>query len=111
MIAAGWIAAAILGVFTAELAAHEVEGLTRFNLVDAAIFFALSYGIYRKSRICAVLALAYHLFNQFVLIVMQHAVLNPTGLVLALVFLAAFAASVAGTFLWHSSETSAAGVA
>jgi hypothetical protein len=104
MITAGWIAAAILGAFTAALAIQGAEGLTRLNLVDAAIYFGLAYGIYRHSRISAVAALAYHLFNQYMLIEVQHASLNPAGLILALIFAGAFAASIAGTFLWHSRE-------
>jgi hypothetical protein len=102
MIAAGWIAAATLGAFTALLAVQGAQGLTRLNLVDAAIFFGLAYGIYRTSRICAIVALGYHLFNQYMLIVVQHARLNSAGLILALIFAAAFAAGIIGTSVWHA---------
>ena len=61
MVACGWIAAAIAGLATLVFSLTSSYGLTHYNLVDAALLFGLAYGIYRRSRICAVLALAYHI--------------------------------------------------
>ena len=66
MVACGWIAAAIAALTTLTFSLTSSFGLTHYNLVDAALLFGLAYGIYRRSRTCAVLALAYHILNRLI---------------------------------------------
>ena len=45
----------------------EVPGLDAWNLVDAAILAALGYGIWKRSRVCALLLLVYSIANEIYL--------------------------------------------
>jgi hypothetical protein len=102
-IACGVIAALTGGVLTAYFALMGQAGLSLLNLFDAAIFFLLAIGIWRKSRIAAVLALAYDGLNQ-VIRVEQQGGLSGFGIALAIAFAGAYLMSVIGTFAWHARE-------
>jgi hypothetical protein len=106
MVACGWIAAAIAGVATLTLSLTSSFGLTHYNLVDAALLFGLAYGIYRRSRICAVLALAYHILNRL-MIFYRHDV-PPIAIVLTLMFAVLYVLGVIGTFVHQARRRPAA---
>jgi serine/threonine-protein kinase len=69
-IARAWIAATIsagLTLIFGGLAAAGViaaPGFDAWLLVDAAILAALAYGVWRRSRVCAVLLLVYGVANE-----------------------------------------------
>jgi hypothetical protein len=100
MVACGWIAAAIAGLATLIFSLASSFGLTHYNLVDAALLFGLAYGIYRRSRICAVLALAYHILNR--LMIFSARDVPPIAIVLTLMFAALYVLGVIGTFVHHA---------
>jgi hypothetical protein len=106
MVACGWIAAAIAGLATLILSLTSSFGLTHYNLVDAALLFGLAYGIYRRSRICAVVALVYHILNRL-MIFYGHDV-PPIAIVLTLMFAALYVLGVIGTFVHHARRRPAA---
>jgi hypothetical protein len=59
------VAVAILSsIATAVAAFTGAYGFNLFNAVDSLLFLALAVGLYRRSRICAVALLVYHLFNR-----------------------------------------------
>jgi hypothetical protein len=58
----------------------------------------LSYGVYRKSRVCAVLMLAFFLLNK---VIMWMNAGTPNGVVMSLVFFWLFGQGVVGTFEYH----------
>jgi hypothetical protein len=93
---------AIAGYFGFSL----IPGLGLFALIDAAIFAGLGWGIYRYSRVCAVLALLFYCAEQFNNVVSLSAV-NAVLLVLFLVF---YWRAVRGTFAYHRIKKSAADV-
>ena len=49
--------------FWVSLVAHGRYGYDLFNLSDVAIFFGLAYGVYKRSRVCAIILFTYHLCN------------------------------------------------
>ena len=104
MVACGWIAGAIAGLATLIFSLTSSYGLTHYNLVDAALLFGLAYGIYRRSRICAVLALAYHILNRL-MIFYGHDV-PPIAIVLTLMFAGLYVLGVIGTFVHHARRRS-----
>ncbi len=53
------------GLATGITAFTGAYGFTLFNLVDVALFFGMAFGIYRKSRTCALIMFVYHLGNRF----------------------------------------------
>jgi hypothetical protein len=100
MVACGWIAAATAGSTTLIFALTSSYGLNHYNLVDAALLLAFAYGISKRSRICAVLALAYHILNRVILL--QNSELPPVATVFTVIFGALYVTGVIGTFVFNA---------
>ncbi len=97
MVVGGWLAAAIAGLTTLVFALASSFGLNHYNLVDAALLLGLAYGISRRSRTCAVLALAYHILNRAMLYSARD--VPPITTVITLIFAALYVLGVIGTFV------------
>jgi hypothetical protein len=67
-------------------------------VLDALIIFGLAFGIYKKSRICAVIMFVYFFDSQFRFTISSRTVYN---IPLALVFLFYFYQGIRGTFYYH----------
>jgi hypothetical protein len=98
-----WIAATLSGVATLLFAAaatlgSPVFGFSALELVDAALIFGLAYGIYRRSRACAVSLFAYFVLSK---LLMLQAGARSSGLPIALVFIYFYFRGVVGTFRYH----------
>jgi hypothetical protein len=102
MIAAGWIAAVIEGALTTILVFFSIARFVPANLIDAAILFGLAYGISRRSRICAALALIYQLANLVARFELQHIAYMSLGTGLAFVFAVCYAFALIGAIVWQS---------
>jgi hypothetical protein len=101
----GWITAAISGLLTAFLAWKSAASLGPANFVDAALLLGLAYGIFRKSRVCAILALIYYLINQAARVRLLHGAIAPGDLLIgATIFISLYAIGIIGTFAWHRRE-------
>ena len=101
-ITAGWIAAGFSGLFTAFLAYQSAASLNPLNFLDAALLLGLAYGIFRKSRICAMLALAYFVINQIARVRLLQGPVDLVALIPgAALFLTLYLMSIVGTFVWH----------
>jgi len=99
-----WIAAIISGsitlIFTViALMGNSIAGITGMNFVDVLLIFGLAYGIYRKSRACAVIMLVYFVASKILQMSQSGA---PSGLVLAIIFTLCYVQGVIGTFKYHS---------
>ena len=100
----GWIAAVVSAVITLlfDLLAifHATDkGTAALSLLDAAIIFALGFGIYRKSRVSATLMLAFLCLVQYVAWKQTG---FPSGLVIGLVLAIFFFRAIIGTFRYHA---------
>jgi hypothetical protein len=98
-----WIAGLISAGMTLLLvllavAGTSIAGFTGWEIVDVALILGLTFGIYRKSRVCAVLMLVYFVVSKVLLILETG---QASGIVLALVFFYYYAQGVAGTFAYH----------
>jgi hypothetical protein len=101
MVACGWIAAAAAGLFLLVLA--FVAGL-RFgwlNLLGGAALLALAYGIYRRSRTCAVIVLINHVLGISALLRVTQFV-PPIEIAATLVLAALYVLAIIGTFVHHA---------
>ena len=99
-----WIAAVISGSVTLLVAVLALLGVRLFNftawvLIDVALIFGLAYGIYRRSRVCAVIMFVYFIISKIYILVTAGGV---TGLPLAIVFAYFFFQGIRGTFAYHS---------
>ena len=105
-----WIAGCISGSLTLLLTLLAIFGKSFFyfsawELIDVALVFGLVFGIYRKSRTCAVLMLVYFISAK---IFIMSETGKPSGIPLALVFVYFYWQGVVGTFAYHKIKRMAA---
>lgn len=98
-----WIAALISGTITLvvtllAISGQSILGFSAWELIDVAIIFSLAFGIFKKSRTCAVLMLTYFIISKIILMMEQG---KPTGIVMALVFIYFYWQGVTATFAYH----------
>jgi len=102
-IKSGWIAGVVSISFTMAFIlwsfyGTEIMGINAWGLIDVALMAGLTFGVYKKSRTCAVLLLAFFVLNKIIMWMDAGA---PTGLIMALAFMWFFYQGVAGTFEYH----------
>ena len=100
----GWIAAVVYGVITmiydlVTIFSAPNKGTAAWSLLDAAIIFALAFGIYRKSGGSAILMLTFLCWVQY-LVWKQTGF--PSGLVIGIVLAIFFSRAIIGTFRYHA---------
>jgi len=99
----GFVAALICAGITLALVLLSFAGVSllpgfnAFALMDVALFAGLAWGIYRYSRICAVLALALYVAEQANNVMS----FNTYNAVMAVLFIIFFVKSIRGTFAYH----------
>jgi hypothetical protein len=104
MVACGWIGAAIAGVLMVFFSFVVGLGFGWPYLILGAVLFALSYGIYRRSRICAVLVLVNHFLGLAQLFTRTRYL--PPGIIVGYLLLATlFVLGVIGTFAHHAHRS------
>ncbi|HLK87116.1 MAG TPA: hypothetical protein VKT27_11480 [Candidatus Binataceae bacterium] len=100
MVVCGWIAAAGAGVVMLALGATVGFGGMPY-FVAAAALFALAYGVYRRSRVCAVLVLLNHLLGAAA-ILLHAGTVQPVEVAATLVLAVLYLMGVIGTFAHHA---------
>ncbi len=80
---------------------RPLPGVTVWTFADAAICAALTYGVYRYSRVCAVSLLLYFLAGK-VAVWLQHGGSIIVGIPIAIGFGYLFVDGVRGTFAYHA---------
>jgi len=82
-----------------SLSGTNIMGLDAYAFVDIILMSIFTYGIYKKSRICALLMLAMFAANK---IIMWQQSGIASGLPLAIIFLWFYTQGVIGTFQYQS---------
>jgi len=77
---------------------HLVSFINAWQFIDVALIAGLAYGIYRKSRACAVILFLYFVASKIMIVASTG---KASGLVLALVFFYYYALGIQGTFEYH----------
>ena len=107
----GWIAALIAGFITLifnylsisqNIQTSDIFGFYNdpFILFDIVLVFSMAFGIYKKSRTCAVIMLAHYILSKLVMISYGINLFDISG-VLSLVFIYFYIQAVRGTFAYH----------
>lgn len=73
-------------------------GMSIWSIADIVVMSALTFGVYKKSRVCAILLLSQFLLNK---VIMWSQSGQASGLPLALVFIWFYAQGVLGTFQYR----------
>jgi serine/threonine-protein kinase len=110
-----WIAALVSTTTTLGLAAFAasggsvpgVKGISAWSFIDAVIMAGVTFGIYKRSRACAVFMLGYFIVS---LIVLSLANGRYAGGIIAPLFLYFYARGAQGTYAWHAADSTAATV-
>ena len=90
------------GITLLAMAGYGVLGMSALNLVDVALLGGLTFGIWRRSRTCAVIMLGYFLASRLLILASpDNGALRVTSIPGALVFLYFYWQGVAGTFAFH----------
>ena len=98
-----WVAGCIAGALTLAATLWAMSGVkilsfNAFSLIDVAVVVGLAFGIYKKSRVCAVLMLINFLFAKFMLFQESG---RTSDIPLILVFVYYYYKGVLGTFSYH----------
>ncbi len=98
-----WIAGIVSGCVTLAVtllavSGNRVLGYSAWEFLDVALIFGLTFGIYKKSRACALLMLVYFAISKILLMLEGG---GSTGIVMSLIFIYFYAQGVAGTFQYH----------
>lgn len=106
----GWVAGVIVGALGflyacwAALFGDLQPAMTLSLFVDSALVFALAFGIYKKSRVSAVLMLLYFAAGR---VYYMYATGEAGGVLLMLIFLLFFYQAAHACFSWHRMQKAA----
>ncbi len=108
-IKSAWVAGCVSGVLTlgvtlVAISGTAILGLDAWSLFDVPLIFGLSYGIYRRSRACAVLMLLYFIASKITFIVQTG---QANGILMAFVFAYFYWQGVVGTYAYRKLLESA----
>lgn len=104
---AGLVSAATTLVFVlVAMSGTNLFGFSAMQLIDVGIILGLTFGIYKKSRICAVLMLVYFVIAKIDLMLQPD--VGTRGIFLSLVFFYFYLQGVIGTFAYHKHLKQAA---
>jgi len=103
MVACGWIAAIIAGLFMLVLSLMTGLRLAWLNAVVAVALFALAYGIYRRSRVCALIVFINHLLGIASLLRLSQSI-PPIEVATTLVLGVLYLLGIVGTFSHHARQ-------
>jgi hypothetical protein len=73
-------------------------GCNLYNIIGIILFFGLFFGMYKKSRICAIMLLIFSIIHNIYFIIIGT---NPLGIIIDLLITFFFAYCVYGTFVYH----------
>ena len=76
----------------------EILGFSAWELLDVALILGMAFGIYKKSRTCAVLMFLYFIASK---ILIMAETCKPTGILVALLFAYFYWQGISGTFAYH----------
>lgn len=95
---AGLVSIAITIAFTLySMYGTELMGLNAFAFIDVVLMGIFTFGIYKGSRVCAILMLLLFAANKALMAMGG----NTSGIIMALVFLWLYIQGVIGTFQYH----------
>ena len=96
---AGLISAGVTLVVTLfAIFGVSLMGYTAWELLDVVLILGLTFGIYKRSRVCAIVMLVYFVISKIILISEG---VKTNGLVTGVIFFYYYWQGVSGTFAYH----------
>jgi serine/threonine-protein kinase len=112
-IKAGWITGVVQGVLTflivsiVVVSGADFLGISAFMYIDVLVIFGLTFGIFFKSRTCAVLMVIYYIVSKVLMIAEMGAPKNIASLALPIAITIIYIQAVVGTFKYHELKAEA----
>ncbi|WP_164668245.1 hypothetical protein [Virgibacillus doumboii] len=100
---AGFLQAAFLAVVITVVMILNTDflGVNPLGYIDAVIFAFLAFGVFKKSRTCAIILLVYFILGQGITLLLGGSL---AGIPLALLFLYIYIQGIRGTFAYHKES-------
>ncbi len=89
----------LLGVIISILGNSDFLGLNLYRLVDVVLLLGLAFGVYKKSRVCAVILFVCFTLNQLYLV--SSGMSNGGGIIVGIAFGRWFFQGIIGTIDYH----------
>lgn len=101
-----WVFGIFSGVLTLLITTLSMSGvldldINSFSLFDVLLVWALAFGVYKKSRVCAVVLFIYFIMDKIYIII---ATGNMGGIVGAIIFGAVYFQGIRGTIYYHKNK-------
>jgi hypothetical protein len=101
MVACGWAAAAVAGLFMFVWSFFQHGPFIWTGVIAGVVLLALAWGIYRRSRICALLVLINHALG-FTGLMRQGRYVPQGEIAVALILGVLYVLGIVGTFAHHA---------
>ncbi|WP_291584007.1 hypothetical protein [Clostridium sp. UBA6640] len=92
----------LLGMLLSILANSDFLGLDLYSLVDVALLLGLAFGVYKKSRVCAVILFIYFILDK--LYMLSSGVVNRGAIMMSIAFGTWFFQGIIGTIHYHKNK-------
>jgi tetratricopeptide (TPR) repeat protein len=101
-IMAAVVAGALSGVVTLVLSIIGALGFTLWNLIDAFVVLGLTFGVYKKSRVCAIALFVLYIGPRIWMMVTQpESIVIWSSLPMSILFGTFYFLGIRGTFAYH----------
>ena len=94
-----WIAGILSALATLYVSVAGVNGANLWCLIDVVFISGMTFGIYKKSRVCAIIMVIYFFINR--LLRVDLLLKSPSMLIMTILFGWAFISGIIGTFVYH----------
>ncbi len=92
----------LLGIIISILANSDFLGLDLYSLVDVVLLLGLAFGVYKKSRVCAVILFTYFILDK--LYMLSSGAINSGSIIVSIAFGTWFFQGIIGTIHYHKNK-------
>ncbi|WP_291569000.1 MULTISPECIES: hypothetical protein [unclassified Clostridium] len=92
----------LLGITISVLGNNNFLGLSLYGLIDVVLLLGLGFGVYKKSRVCAVILFIYFTLGK--LYMLSSGMSNIGGLIISIAFGTCYFQGIRGTIHYHKNK-------
>lgn len=92
----------LLGIIISVCGDSDFLGLSLYGLVDVVFLLGLAFGVYKKSRVCAVILFIYFILSKIYML--NNYEFNLMAYITAIIFAIGFFQGMRGTIYYHKNK-------
>lgn len=105
-IKSAWVFGLISGTLTLIITLASMSGIINFgfdifSLFDVLAVWGLTFGVYKKSRVCAILLFTFFVISKIIMMIETG---KPGGVASIIIFGTVFFQGIRGTFYYHKNK-------